>query len=140
VQVVYNVFDQNPEDELFPACRELGVAVIARVPFDEGTLTGMLTLDSRWPESDFRNTYFSGDNLRASVERAATLRADLPPDTPMPEAALRFILANRDVSVVIPGMRKATHVDANIAASDKGALPPELLRTLRRHRVDRRPS
>src|SRR5580765_8526383 len=70
VQVVYNIFDQGPEDALFPACRELGVAVIARVPFDEGTLTGTLRLDSTWPEGDFRNLYFAGDRLRASVEHA----------------------------------------------------------------------
>ncbi len=70
VQVIYNIFDQNPEDELFPACREMNVAVIARVPFDEGTLTGTLTKDSKWPEGDWRNTYFVPENLIPSVERA----------------------------------------------------------------------
>ncbi len=92
VQVIYNIFDQAPEDELFPVCRELGVAVIARVPFDEGTLTGTLTADSRWPEGDWRNTYFGSGNLEASVARAEALRPVIPPGMTMPEMALRFIL------------------------------------------------
>ncbi len=70
VQVIYNIFDQNPEDELFPACREKDVAVIARVPFDEGTLTGTLTKDSKWPEGDWRNTYFVPENLIPAVEKS----------------------------------------------------------------------
>ncbi len=67
VQVVYNIFDQEPEDELFPVCRELNVGVIARVPFDEGSLTGTLTADSRWPDGDWRNGYFERENLIQSV-------------------------------------------------------------------------
>lgn len=140
VQVVYNVFDQAPEDALFPLCQELDIAVIARVPFDEGTLTGMLTLDSRWADGDFRNTYFAGDKLRDSVTRAEALRALLPPGMTMPEFALRWILSNPGVSVVIPGMRKSAHVAANLAASHAGPLRPELLAASRAHRWDRRPS
>jgi aryl-alcohol dehydrogenase-like predicted oxidoreductase len=140
VQVVYNVFDQAPADELFPICRELDVAVIARVPFDEGTLTGTLTLDSRWPEGDFRNVYFSPDNLRESVRRAEALRLLTPTGMTMPEMALRWVLSNPDVSVVIPGMRKAKHVDTNIAASDQGPLSPGLLAQLESHRWDRTPA
>src|SRR6185436_11395675 len=101
VQVVYNVFDQAPEDELFPVCQELNIAVIARVPFDEGTLTGMLTLESRWPDGDFRNTYFAGDKLRDSVTRAEALRPLLPAATTMATFALRWILSHPVVSVVI---------------------------------------
>ena len=137
VQVVYNIFDQAPEDELYPACRELGIAVIARVPFDEGTLTGTLRSDSSWPQGDFRNVYFAGDNLRASVEHAERLRAEVPPRKTMPELALRFILANPDVATVIPGMRKRTHVDANLGASDGRALDPAVMQRLRGHRWDR---
>ena len=137
VQVVYNVFDQAPEDALFPACREHGVAVIARVPFDEGTLTGTLTANTTWPEGDFRNTYFAGEKLAASVERAERLRADVPAGMSMPELALRFILANRDVATVIPGMRKAAHVDANLGVSDGRALDAAVLQRLRAHRWDR---
>ncbi len=140
VQVIYNIFDQNPEDELFPACREMDVAVIARVPFDEGTLTGTLTKDSTWPEGDWRNTYFVPENLIPSVERADRLKPLVPEGATMPEMALRFILSNPDVSTTIPGMRKLRHVEANIAASDKGPLSPGLLETLKTHRWDREPT
>ena len=140
VQVIYNVFDQSPEDELFPACAEMDVAVIARVPFDEGTLTGTLTKESRWPEGDWRNTYFVPDNLIPSVERADRLRPLVPAGMTMSEMALRFILSNPAVSTIIPGMRKAAHVRSNVAASDAGPLPPELLAELRRHRWDREPT
>jgi aryl-alcohol dehydrogenase-like predicted oxidoreductase len=140
VQVIYNVFDQNPEDELFPACKEMDVAVIARVPFDEGTLTGTLTLDSKWPEGDWRNTYFVPENLQASVERAEALKPVVPAHMTMPEVALRFILNNPVVSTIIPGMRKERHVRANIDASDSGPLPEDLHRELRKHRWDRVPT
>lgn len=137
VQVVYNIFDQAPEDELFPVCRELGIAVIARVPFDEGTLTGTLTAVSAWPEGDFRNIYFAGDKLRESVERAERLRPEVPAGMTMPELALRFILANPDVATIIPGMRKRAHVDANLAASEGDRLAPAAVDRLRKHRWDR---
>jgi aryl-alcohol dehydrogenase-like predicted oxidoreductase len=140
VQVIYNVFDQAPEDELFPLCRELNVAVIARVPFDEGTLTGTLTKDSRWPEGDWRNTYFVPENLIPSVERAEALEPLVPAGSTLPEMALRFVLSSPDVATVIPGMRKPAHVRGNIAASDAGPLPPDLLAELHRHRWDRRPT
>src|SRR5690554_501191 len=94
VQVIYNIFDQNPDDALFPACAERDVAVIARVPFDEGTLTGTLTYETKWPEGDWRNTYFVPENLRASVDRANALKPLVPDDMTMPEMALRFILSN----------------------------------------------
>jgi aryl-alcohol dehydrogenase-like predicted oxidoreductase len=137
VQVVYNVFDQNPEDELFPACREKDVAVIARVPFDEGSLTGTLTARSRWPEGDFRNLYFNPENLKPTVERVERLKPLIPADMTLPELALRHILQNPDVSTVIPGMRKAAHVRQNFAASDAPPLPDELMAELRKHRWER---
>lgn len=140
VQVIYNIFDQAPEDELFPACEELGIAVIARVPFDEGTLTGTLTRESRWPEGDWRNTYFVPANLEASVGRAEALAPVVPEGSSMPDMALRFILANPTVSTVIPGMRSLSHVRANIASSDAPELPPELLAELATHRWDREPT
>jgi aryl-alcohol dehydrogenase-like predicted oxidoreductase len=140
VQVIYNIFDQNPEDELFPACREKDVAVIARVPFDEGTLTGTLTLDSKWPAGDWRNTYFVPENLKKSVEHAEALKPLLSEGLTMPEMALRFILNNQDVSTIIPGMRKPHHVESNLAASDKGPLPDQLHDELRKHRWDRTPT
>ncbi|HEX7069493.1 MAG TPA: aldo/keto reductase, partial [Rhodothermales bacterium] len=140
VQVIYNIFDQNPEDELFPACTEHDVAVIARVPFDEGTLTGTLTHDSRWPEGDWRNTYFVPENLHASVERAEKLKPLIPEGMTMPEMALRFILSNEVVATTIPGMRKLHHAEANLRASDAGPLPEPLRQALRAHRWDRQPT
>jgi len=140
VQVIYNIFDQNPEDELFPACRENDVAVIARVPFDEGSLTGTLTLDSKWPANDWRSTYFVPENLKSSVAHADALKPLLKDGMTMPEMALRFILNNRDVATIIPGMRKLKNVEANIASGDKGPLPPALHAQLRPHRWDRTPT
>jgi aryl-alcohol dehydrogenase-like predicted oxidoreductase len=140
VQVIYNIFDQNPEDELFPACREMDVAVIARVPFDEGTLTGSLTRDSRWPEGDWRNTYFVPGNLIPSVDRAEALKPLLAPGMSMASMALRFILNNHDVSTIIPGMRRIANVDSNMAASSAGPLTDELHARLRPHRWDRQPT
>ena len=140
VQVIYNIFDQNPEDELFPACQEMDVAVIARVPFDEGTLTGTLTLESKWPEGDWRNTYFVPENLKASVERAERLRPLIPAGMSMPEMALRFILNNPAVSTIIPGMRQVKHVQSNLRTSEAGPLPTELIHQLRPHRWVRQPA
>lgn len=140
VQVIYNIFDQAPEDELFDACRDKDVAVIARVPFDEGTLTGKLTADSTWPEGDWRNTYFVPENLVPSVERADALKKIVPEGMDLPEMALRFVLSNDTVATVIPGMRKLHHVEANMRASDQGPLPDELIEALRPHRWDRQPT
>jgi len=140
VQVIYNIFDQNPVDELFPLCRELNVGVIARVPFDEGTLTGTLTKESRWPEGDWRNTYFVPDNLIPSVERADKLKPVVPAGMTMAEMALRFILSNPDVATIIPGMRKPAHVDSNLATSNAGPLTDELINQLKKHRWDRTPT
>ena len=134
VQVVYNLFDQNPEDELFPACRELGVSVIARVPFDEGSLTGALTLDSKWPEGDWRNLYFTRDQLAETLRRVDALKRDLPTGMTLPAAALRFILASPDVTTVIPGMRRVRHVDGNLGISDGSALPADVLARFRAQR------
>jgi aryl-alcohol dehydrogenase-like predicted oxidoreductase len=140
VQVIYNIFDQDPEDELFPACQEMDVAVIARVPFDEGTLTGKLTKDSRWPKDDWRSTYFVPENLIPSVEHADALKPLVPEGMTMAEMALRFIFNNQTVSTIIPGMRKLHHVEQNLATSDAGPLPAELHKKLQAHRWDREPT
>jgi aryl-alcohol dehydrogenase-like predicted oxidoreductase len=140
VQVIYNIFDQNPEDELFPACREHDIAVIARVPFDEGTLTGSVTLDSKWPKEDWRSTYFVPENLKSSVEHANALKPLLRDGMSLPEMALRFILTNPDVDTIIPGMRKRRNVEANVAADDRGPLPSDLHSQLRKHRWIRTPA
>ncbi len=140
VQVIYNIFDQAPEDELFPLCRERGIAVIARVPFDEGSLSGTFTKDTRWPQGDWRNSYFVPQNLAHTVDRVEALRELVPAGMSMPELALRWILAEPTVSTIIPGMRTVKHVEANIAASDGRALEPSLLEQLKKHRWDRTPT
>jgi aryl-alcohol dehydrogenase-like predicted oxidoreductase len=140
VQVIYNIFDQNPKDGLFPACREHNVGVIARVPFDEGTLTGSLTKESTWPKGDWRNTYFIPENLNSSVDHAEALKPLVPKGMTMAEMALRFILGEPTVSTIIPGMRKLKHVKSNIATSDMGVLDASLMAEIESHRWDREPT
>jgi aryl-alcohol dehydrogenase-like predicted oxidoreductase len=140
VQVIYNIFDQNPEDKLFPLCEKLDIGIIARVPFDEGTLTGMLNYDTVFPPGDWRNTYFVPENLKSSVDHANALRPLIPEGMTMAEMALRFILSNKQVGSIIPGMRKLKNVEANIAASDGKGLPESLLKELKQHRWDRTPT
>ena len=140
VQLIYNIFDQNPKDELFPACIEHNVGVIARVPLDEGSLTGLLTKETTWPEGDWRNTYFVPENLISSVDHADALKPLVPDGMAMPEMALRFILGEPTVSTIIPGMRKLSHAEMNISCSDAGPLAPELMKELEGHRWDREPT
>ncbi|HEV2381286.1 MAG TPA: aldo/keto reductase [Terriglobia bacterium] len=140
VQVIYNIFDQNPEDALFPACAEKDLAVIARVPFDEGSLTGALTKQSTWPPGDWRNLYFVPENLNATLDRVEQLKPLVPAGMRLPEMALRFILMNPTVSTIIPGMRKPRNAESNLAASDAGPLDPGLYAELRKHRWDRQPT
>ncbi|MGB7219161.1 MAG: aldo/keto reductase [Vicinamibacterales bacterium] len=137
VQVVYNIFDQAPENELFPYCQRHNIAVIARVPLDEGSLAGTVTRDSRWPEGDWRNVYFTPGNLAETLDRVDRLKPLVPEGMDLPELALRFILENQAVTTVIPGMRKPRHVERNLSASDGTPLPPRLRDALRAHRWDR---
>ncbi len=140
VQVIYNIFDQAPEDHLFPLCKKMDIGVIARVPFDEGTLTGTFTKDTTFPADDWRSTYFVPENLSSSVAHAEALRADIPAGMTMPELALKFILNNDDVHTTIPGMRKLPHVRSNVAVSDGSKLNNELANQLKSHRWDREPT
>ena len=140
VQVIYNIFDQAPEDQLFPLCEELGIGVIARVPFDEGTLTGNITKETTFPKDDWRSTYFVPENLKSSVEHAEAVQAVIPDNMSLPEVALKFILHHPAVSTVIPGMRKADHVRANLGCSKSTPLPESLLGELKNHRWDREPT
>lgn len=140
VQVIYNIFDQAPEDVLFPLCEEMDIAVIARVPFDEGTLTGNITKETKFPEGDWRGTYFVPENLIASAERANLLRPLAPDGMTMAEMALRFITMNKTVSTIIPGMRKERNVLMNTALSDGKGLPNNLYQELKGHRWDRKPT
>lgn len=140
VQAIYNIFDQNPENRLLPLCHQLDIGFIARVPFDEGSLTGTLTKDTVFPKDDWRSTYFVPENLNASVDRADALKPLVPQGMTMPEMALRFILANRDVHTIIPGMRKIRNVESNVAASDGKILPESVMKALKFHQWDRTPT
>lgn len=134
VQVIFNIFDQSPRQELFPLCRAHDVGVVARVPFDEGSLTGTLRPDSRFPRGDFRSEYFGGERLAETcrrVERLAFLvRGEIKS---LAQAALKFCLSHPEVSTVIPGMRRPEHADENCAASDGVAFRPEELEALKAH-------
>ena len=142
IQVIYNIFDQSPEDELFPYCQQNNIAIIARVPFDEGSLTGTLSKESKWDKGDFRNIYFCAENLYPTIDRVEALRNALPVGTNLPEVALKFIQHHPAVSTMIPGMRKIRNVENNmrVGAADSLRLSPEMLALLRNHRWDRQPS
>ena len=137
VQVIYNIFDQAPEDELFPVCAELDVGIIARVPLDEGSLAGNLTPDTRFPANDWRSRYFGSENLPPTLQRVSALKEIVPSGMTLSEMALRFILSNKLVSTTIVGMRNLNHVRSNIELSDGAGLDPALLQALRKHRWDR---
>ncbi|HUI66127.1 MAG TPA: aldo/keto reductase [Bacteroidota bacterium] len=133
-QVIYNIFDQTPEKELFPCCTKHGIGVIARVPFDEGSLTGLVTSKTKFPEEDWRNDYFKGDRKAEVERRVAKLGKLLGSEAAsLPELALRFCLHADAVSSVIPGMRSASRVRANARISDGRALSRELLEELKEH-------
>jgi aryl-alcohol dehydrogenase-like predicted oxidoreductase len=139
VQVIYSIFDQSPEDRLFPVCKELNIGVIARVALDEGSLGGKMTPETKFPESDWRSKYFGPENLAKTLRRVEKLKTVLPGSMTLPEMALRFVLSDPVVSTTIIGMRKLDHVRQNIALSDAGPLDPTLLKALKPHRWDRTP-
>jgi aryl-alcohol dehydrogenase-like predicted oxidoreductase len=138
VQVIYNVFDQSPERNLFPLAMQFNVGVIARVPLDEGGLTGKIDERTKFPPGDFRNEYFQGDRKKQVRERVGNLLRDLGSQADsLPETALRYCLSHPAVSTVIPGMRSIRHAEANCAVPDKGPLPQETLAILHRHAWER---
>lgn len=134
VQVIYNIFDQSPQEKLFSLCAEKKIGVLARVPLDEGALTGAITVDTRFDPGEFRAMYFRGDRKKQVVERVAVLEKDLAaaPGT-LAEKALRFCLSHPAVSTVIPGMRKVRNVEANCRVSDAGPLSSEILGVMKKH-------
>jgi aryl-alcohol dehydrogenase-like predicted oxidoreductase len=138
VQVIYNIFEQAPEDELLGACERNDVGVIARVPLDEGSLTGRLTADSTFPDGDFRNEYFSGERALDKVdERVRAILRDLGIEREdLAEVALRYVLSRPEVSTVIPGMRTVRNVERNMALGDGEGLPDEQVAALKAHRWD----
>ena len=138
VQVIYNIFDQAPEEELLPACAEHEVGVIVRVALDEGGLTGSITAGSTFPDGDFRNRYFRGDRPAEVSRRVDAITADLGiTREDMAEIALRYVLSAPEVSTVIPGMRTVRNVERNAAVGDGTPLPEEQRKALAAHRWDR---
>ena len=134
VQLIYNLFEQAPAQTLLPLCQQYQVGVIVRVPFDEGSLTGTLTADTRFHPDDWRRAYFRGDRLQETLQRVERLAALVRGESPtLARAALKFCLSHPAVSTVIPGMRRVAHVEENCAASDGTVLSPQLLRRLRAH-------
>jgi aryl-alcohol dehydrogenase-like predicted oxidoreductase len=135
VQVIYNIFEQSPEDRLFPACERHNVGVIVRVALDEGGLTGKITPDTTFEESDFRSNYFRGDRKRQVYERVQKIASDLSISLDqMAETALRYVLSHTAVSTVIPGMRSLRNVERNCRVGDGNGLPGEKIEQLRAHR------
>jgi aryl-alcohol dehydrogenase-like predicted oxidoreductase len=135
VQVIYNIFDQSPEDELLPYCQKHNIGFIARVPFDEGSLTGRIRPDTKFDPADFRNQYFGGNRKQEVWDHVQALVSELNISIEqLPEYALRFTLSHPAVSTVIPGMRSLKNVATNTQVSDKGPLPAHVLRKLRPHR------
>ncbi len=135
VQVIYNIFDQSPEDALFPACMEHDVGVIVRVPFDEGALTGRITPETTFEEGDFRNDYFRGDRKAEVYERVRAIVSELGvTEDEMAEVALRFVLSHPAVSTVIPGMRSVRNVERNMRVGDGKGLPEGQVQRLKTHR------
>lgn len=138
VQVIYNIFDQSPEDELFPHCQNHGVGVIVRVPFDEGGLTGGITPESNFAKQDFRHRYFRGERKREVSEKAQKLMELIGKEAAtLPELALRFCLHHPAASTVIPGMRTESHVEQNVFVSDGERLSAETLSQLKKHRWEK---
>jgi aryl-alcohol dehydrogenase-like predicted oxidoreductase len=134
VQVIYNLFEQEPAAELLDVARECGVGIIVRVVFDEGVLTGKFTKETKFSADDFRAGYFAGDRLARAVDRAEEIRRDLEGSTyTMAQAAIKFVLAHPAVSTVIPGIRNVAQADANCGVSDLPPIHRDLLLTLRRH-------
>ncbi|MEJ2053082.1 MAG: aldo/keto reductase, partial [Calditrichaceae bacterium] len=134
-QVIFNIFDQSPRDELFPFCKENNISIIARVPFDEGSLTGNIKPDTTFPDKDWRNRYFRGERKLVVWDRVQKLAEDIQGETDsLPEAALRYTISFDEVTVVIPGMRKEKNLLANLESVKKGALSDSLIKTLDSHR------
>jgi aryl-alcohol dehydrogenase-like predicted oxidoreductase len=135
VQVIYNIFDPRAQDNLFPLCRELDIGVIARVPLDEGGLTGKIKPGVTFPAGDFRTRYFKDDRPQQVFDHISKIEKDVGEEyLPIAELALRFCLSAPEVSTVIPGMRSVRNAELNMAVSGKGPLPPQVLAKLDEHR------
>lgn len=134
VQVIYNVFEQQPAAELLPVAQETNVGIIVRVVFDEGVLTGKFTPETQFAPDDFRRNYFAGDRLERAVQRVDKIKADVAATgLTLPQVALKFALMHPAVSTVIPGIRSVAQAEANAAASDLAPLSETVLAKLHEH-------
>ena len=135
VQVIYNIFDQSPDDQLFPLCQKENVGIIVRVPLDEGSLTGKLTLETKFDENDFRNEYFNPKILPEVIQKVKNIEPILKSNaTSMAVGALQFALSPHAVSTVICGIRNPEQAKENCSASHEKSLTTETLALLKKHR------
>lgn len=134
VQLIYNIFEQEPAADLLPIAQDHGVAVIVRVALDEGSLTGKFTADHTFAEDDFRRNFFAGNRLERTVQRVEKIKDDFKDSGyTMPQLALKFALSHPAVSNVIPGIRNVGQAEANCAVSDLADLNPEQIKRLQKH-------
>ncbi len=134
VQVIYNIFEQEPAAQLLPVAKQANVGIIIRVAFDEGSLTGKFTLQTTFAEDDFRRGYFAGDRLARTVARVEKVRQDLVDSRyTMPQAALKFVLEHPATSTVIPGIRNIAQARANCEVSDLPNMSQDLIKKLHQH-------
>ena len=138
VQFIFNIFHQKPTEKLFPYAKKNNIGLIARVPLDEGGLSGKITSETKFSEGDFRKNYFGGDRLKELVEKTDQLKKLLNGEAKtLPELALRFILSWDEVSTTIPGIRKVKHAQENVAVSDDRKLSPQLMKELKKYSWER---
>lgn len=144
-QVVFNLFEQRPVEQLLPVCHEHEVAFIARVPFDESALVGNWTAHTydSWENNDVRKVYFKGERFRKTLDKVEALKETVKAHAGdrrygmLAEVALRFCLSHPEVNVVIPGMKNKEEVNKNIAVSDGEILSDSLLQALKKFRWPR---
>ena len=142
LQVIFNIFEQHPRDTLLKVCKEMDVASIIRVPFDESSLTGKFTGNEKFADDDFRSIYFRGNNLKATMQRVEKIKewaSQAIPGMPMAELALRWVLSHEEVNTVIPGIRTIRQAELNTAPSDGLYLSKDQLRQMQQFAWRRNP-
>ncbi len=138
LQVIYNIFEQEPAAQLLPVALETGTGIIVRVAFDEGVLTGKYRGNESFGPGDFRSNYFAGDRLERGVRRTEKIKKEFGESGySMPQLALKFAMSHEAVSTVIPGIRNRNQALQNTAVSDLPELSNEILQKLREHSWNR---
>ena len=138
LQVIYNIFEQEPAAQLFPVAQETGTGIIVRVAFDEGVLTGKYKGNETFGPDDFRSNYFAGDRLERGVRRTEAIKKEFKESGyTMPELALKFALSHEAVSTVIPGIRNQSQAIMNTSVSGLPELSDDILIRLREHTWNR---